>query len=203
MKQPKLLYIVRHGETDYNKQKIVQGSGVDTSLNDTGKAQAQAFFHKYQSIPFELLITSKLKRTQETMSPFISQGLVWEQYAEINEMNWGIHEGKKSTPSMNQDYKNLMDHWRNGNFDARLEQGESANELQQRIQKFVNKIKTRPEQNILICSHGRAMRCLMCVLKQEPLQQMEFYNHSNTGLYLARFDGSTFHFELENDTSHL
>ncbi|MEM6877731.1 MAG: histidine phosphatase family protein, partial [Bacteroidota bacterium] len=32
------VYIVRHGQTDYNLRGIVQGSGVDSSLNDTGRA---------------------------------------------------------------------------------------------------------------------------------------------------------------------
>lgn len=203
MKQPKLLYIVRHGETEYNRQKIIQGSGVDTSINDTGLAQAQAFFEKYQHIPFDVLMTSKLRRTHETMRPFIEKGLAWEQFSEIDEMNWGIHEGKKGTPEMIQSYQEMIAEWQAGNFDARLTEGESATELANRMRSFVEHIKGRQEKKLLICSHGRAMRCLMCVLKAEPLQKMETYKHSNTGLYLARFDGERFHFELENDTSHL
>jgi len=203
MKQPKLLYIVRHGETDFNRQKIIQGSGVDTSINDIGKAQAKAFFEKYQDISFDVLMTSTLRRTHETMHHFIQKGLPWEQFAEIDEMNWGIHEGKKGTPEMIKSYQDMIQQWQVGNFDARLREGESAAELGQRVQVFVDQIKERPEEKLLICSHGRAMRCIMAVLQEEPLQRMEAYKHSNTGLYLARFDGKKFHFELENDTSHL
>ncbi len=203
MKQHKLLYIVRHGETDFNKQSIIQGSGVDTSLNETGHAQAKAFFEQYRDIPFELLITSTLRRTRETMRHFIDLGLPWEQTPHINEMNWGIHEGKKSTPAMAQMYQNMIGQWKSGNFHAKLQDGESALELASRIQLFIDKVKERHQEKILICSHGRAMRCLMCLLKEEPLQAMENYKHSNTGLYIVRFDGTAFHFEMENDTSHL
>ncbi len=203
MKQHKLLYVVRHGETNFNKQSIIQGSGVDTSLNETGQIQARAFFEKYKHVPFDLLITSTLKRTQQTMRPFIKMGLPWEQNPYINEMNWGIHEGKKSTPAMAQMYQNMLIQWKSGNFHAKLKEGESAIELAFRIQLFIDELREKPQEKILICSHGRAMRCLMCLLKGEPLHAMENYQHSNTGLYIVRFDKNEFHFELENDTSHL
>ena len=43
----KQLYIIRHGETELNRLGIVQGRGVDASLNETGITQAEAFFQKY------------------------------------------------------------------------------------------------------------------------------------------------------------
>lgn len=203
MRSNKQIYIVRHGETDFNRQRIIQGSGVDTSLNETGRLQAMAFFEKYRHTPFELLITSTLRRTRETMKPFIDTGLSWEQYPEINEMNWGVHEGKSSTPELAARYQEMLAQWQSGNFEAKLQQGESAAELALRMQRFIDRLKTLTQTKILVCSHGRAMRCMMCLLREEPLQQMEQYRHSNTGLYVVRFDGKKFEFELENDTSHL
>ena len=40
----KEIYIIRHGETELNRLGIVQGRGVDSDLNDTGRAQAEAFY---------------------------------------------------------------------------------------------------------------------------------------------------------------
>ncbi|NDE62419.1 MAG: histidine phosphatase family protein, partial [Cyclobacteriaceae bacterium] len=40
----KKIYLVRHGQTDYNLQGVVQGSGIDAPINATGRAQAEAFF---------------------------------------------------------------------------------------------------------------------------------------------------------------
>ena len=57
----KEIYIIRHGETDLNRQGIVQGSGVDPSLNNTGRQQAESFFRMYHQHPFELVITSTLR----------------------------------------------------------------------------------------------------------------------------------------------
>ena len=49
----KTIYLIRHGQTDFNKQGIVQGSGVDSSLNDEGHAQARKFFEAYHHINFD------------------------------------------------------------------------------------------------------------------------------------------------------
>jgi probable phosphoglycerate mutase len=199
----KNIYIVRHGQTDYNKMHIVQGSGVDSSLNAVGQQQALAFYQKYKAVDFEVILTSKLVRTHQTMGRFIESGLAWEQFSEINEMAWGIHEGKKSTPAMMEEYRSMTNAWKQGDYNARITGGESALELSQRLNIFIDHLKGRSEKNILICSHGRAMRCLMTLLKQDFLYNMEEYPHANTGLYLVDYTPDLFQFQLENDLSHL
>lgn len=199
----KTIYIVRHGETDFNKKKIIQGSGVDSSLNDKGRAQAAALFAKYKTVPFDVVLTSKLQRTQQTIQSFIDLSIPHESFAEINEMNWGIHEGKPGDEKMIKTYAKLIQEWDKGNFDARIPEGESAQELSDRLTKFVAHIAARKEQKILVCTHGRAIRCLISVLKKLPLQTMEENKHANTGLYLVHQRGNSFEFELENDISHL
>lgn len=199
----KTIYIVRHGETDMNRQRIVQGSGVDAPLNETGQVQAQALFKHYGEIDFEVVLTSKLIRTHQTMAPFIDKGIPWEQFSEINEMGWGIHEGKKATIEMREEYLFLIQEWEKGNFHACLEGGESAAQLFHRITQFIEHLRERTENTILICSHGRAMSCLICSLKGMNLREMNGFKHNNTGLYKLYYRDNRFSFELENDTQHL
>lgn len=199
----KEIYIIRHGETDYNRLGIVQGQGVDTSLNGLGRRQAMAFYEQYKDVGFEAVLTSRLRRTHETVAPFLENGLPWEQFADINEIAWGDHEGKKSTPEMMQQYREVIEEWKNGNFHARLEGAESAASLASRMYRFIEHLRGRPETTLLVCSHGRAMRCLMCLLQEQPLQNMDNFHHSNTGLYQVQYQDDTFRFLLENDLSHL
>ena len=199
----KEIYIIRHGQTDYNAKGIIQGSGINSSLNEVGRAQSLDFFREYQHINFEVVITSALKRTHQTVEPFLQKGIRWEQFPDIDEMNWGEHEGRESTPEMREYYKSLVADWQNGNYDRRIEGGESLQELADRMSRFVQHLRTRPEKTLLVCSHGRAMRCMMAVLRNDPLKEMERYKHSNTGLYKVRFDGTGFYFDLMNDTSHV
>lgn len=199
----KTIYIVRHGQTDFNKLGVVQGSGVDSNLNATGWQQAWAFYEKYKDENFDAVLTSRLLRTHETMSPFIKDGLPWEQFAELNEICWGQHEGKKSTPAMKTEFLNLLDAWGKGAYDARIGGGESAQDMWNRLNAFVEQLKKRPEERLLVCSHGRAMRCLMTVLRNDPISTMQDYHHANTGLYLVDYTADIFKFQLRNDLSHL
>lgn len=199
----KTIYIVRHGQTDFNLKGIIQGGGVDSSLNERGREQAQAFFAKYKNEGFETILTSTLKRTHQTVAPFFDLNLNWEQHAEIDEMNWGVHEGKKPEPSHIEEYKLLMQSWENENYHARLEGGESAFELGQRLSRFIEHLKNRTERKLLICSHGRAMRGLICLIDGQPLSKMQNYEHKNTGLYLVEYQREMFEFVLKNDRSHL
>lgn len=201
---PKKIYLIRHGETDYNRRRIVQGSGVDTSLNELGRQQAAAFYQHYQHVPFEVVLTSRLKRTHETVAPFLMEKkLPWEQFAEINEMNWGRHEGTAYDPALHRYFQEVMDAWDAGNYHVPFADGESALTLAERMQPFVQLLRDRPEQHILVCSHGRALRCLLCLLQELPLSKMSAYAHSNTGLYLVEYDGIQFQLQQSNDTRHL
>ena len=118
-------------------------------------------------------------------------------------MNWGVHEGKSSTPEMKAAYAEMIRQWGLGNFEARLEEGESARELADRIGSFLNQLKQMPQKKVLVCSHGRALRCVMTLVKGQHLKEMESYKHSNTGLFLVEQEGLEFKVLLENDTRHL
>lgn len=195
----KNIYIIRHGQTDYNKLRIIQGSGIDSDLNEKGRRQGQLFYEKYKEVPFEVVLTSTLKRTHQTVAPFIQDNIPWEQFPEIVEMHWGIHEGKEGKPEMAKDYERVV---KSGNFDERIEGGESINEVAQRLQVFIQHLEERTEENILVCIHGRVMRVLICLLEQNDLMMMETYPHSNTGLYLVEYNDGEFLVKMKNNVDH-
>jgi len=197
------LFILRHAETEFNRLGIAQGSGVDTSINDTGRWQARAFFSAYQDQPFELVVTSGLKRTHETVAPFLEKNISWVQRPDINEISWGIHEGQPSTPERHRLFKQTVQQWQNGQLDAHLPQGESARQLANRVQDFLQWLQTRPERHILVCTHGRTLRCLVALMKNKPLSHMESVYHQNTGCFVAHWTPPAYTFLLENDTRHL
>jgi probable phosphoglycerate mutase len=197
------IYIIRHGETEFNRLGIVQGSGVDTDLNDTGKEQAQAFFDYYADIDFDLIVTSKLKRTHQTVSGFIQKGIPWMQTPDINEIGWGEHEGQKSSPEKIVIYNRMIDAWKSGDYDASLPGGETARALNIRLNRFIEYLHTQPADQLLVCTHGRTIRSLITLLKGRPLSMMEETLHSNTGCYIVHLKDGTFEFEAENSTEHL
>lgn len=200
----KTVYIIRHGQTDFNLKGIVQGSGVDSSLNDTGRSQGSYFFEKYSKLPFEVVLTSALRRTWETVSGFIEADIPWEKHPEINEMSWGSHEGKKGSPESIAEYKSIKDGWGEGRIDGRIGGGESAREMGVRLQAFIDHLPERKEGLLLVCSHGRAMCGLVTLMMGRPIDRMNELTHNNTGLWRATLqDDGTWLFDLENDRTHL
>ncbi len=200
----KTIYVIRHGQTDFNKQGIIQGSGVDSDLNDTGRAQAQAFFDCYQDVPFELIVVSTLKRTHQTAQPFINKGIPTTINANFNEMSWGEHEGKPTNPEMLKIYKAMIAAWEKDDLTAALPGGESAQQLVDRIGKAIDYLKSCEEKTILVCMHGRSMRALMTTILGEHPRKMEQYNHSNTGLFLLEMDDDgKISILKHNNTDHL
>jgi probable phosphoglycerate mutase len=200
----KKIYIIRHGQTDFNLRGIVQGSGVDSSLNAMGRAQAHAFFKKYGSVPFSKIYTSALKRTSETVAEFIQLGIPHESMTGLNEISWGSNEGQKITPEEDAYYHWMMKQWEDGNTSLRIQGGESPDEVALRQQPVIEKIfQHGADETLLICMHGRAMRILLCQLLHYPLKSMDLFEHANLCLYLLEFTGTVFKVNNYNDISHL
>jgi broad specificity phosphatase PhoE len=200
----KKIYIIRHGQTDFNLEGIVQGSGVDSSLNANGRAQAQAFCEMYKEVPFDKVYTSSLKRTAETVAQFIAKGIPHEVVPGLNEISWGSNEGQKITPEEDAYYHWMLKQWQDGNTSLRIQGGESPEEVAARQRPIIDKIfSNNRDETILICMHGRAMRILMCQLLKYPLKSMDMFEHSNLCLYLLEFNGTHFNVKKNNDTTHL
>lgn len=180
----KHIYIIRHGETDYNKSGYLQGSTINSSLNDRGKKQAQAFFEHYRSIPFNRIYTSKLNRSIESVGEFVKLGIPVEHHIELNEINWGNFEGKKLSFGATFRINRIIHKWREGNTELRIPGGESPKDLAEKQKQVIDLIFSRPdEKNILVSMHGRAMRIFICQLMQLSLSKMDQYKHDNLALY--------------------
>jgi probable phosphoglycerate mutase len=91
---PRSFYFVRHGETDWNKQGLIQGR-TDIPLNETGRTQARRAVDILAGLPIDLIVTSDLLRAQET-AHIINAGLKKPIVSDpdIRERNYGIFEGK-------------------------------------------------------------------------------------------------------------
>lgn len=204
MSTKKTIYIIRHGETDYNKQGIIQGSGIDSDLNDTGRKQANQFYKAYHHITFDQIYTSELKRTQQSVAGFVADEHRIEILPELNEINWGIFEGLKGTPDSHKIYQAMTDDWKAGLLDRSVEGGETPNELQRRQKRGLEKIMARTNENtVLISMHGRAMRSFLCLLTDTPLHRMDEFKHHNLRLYVLEYANDTFTIKERNCGKHL
>lgn len=200
----KNLYIIRHGQTDLNSKGIVQGRGIDSPLNEVGIQQAQAFFNAYKEVPFDRIYISRLQRTFQTVQPFVESGVPFEIHPGLDEIGWGIYEGREQSPEIMVGFQDLIAQWSQGSLDCCVEGGESPNELMIRQKQAIDHIMSREdEQNVLICMHGRAMRILLAWLTGLDPCQMDQFPHTNTALYKIQHNGSAFDIVDRYNIQHL
>ena len=196
------IYLYRHGETEYNKARLIQGRGIDSNLNDKGRAQAQAFFDAYKDVPFDRLYTSTLKRTQQTAASFEALGIPTERREELDEISWGDWEGRAASQDMSNEYLGMLEAWSKGDYTHSLANGDSAIDMQHRLAPFLAHLKTLSYDNILICSHGGTLGFLIPMLLGEPLSRMPAYKHYNTGLDIFEYEAGSATLVLQNDIAH-
>ena len=200
----KEIYIIRHGETELNRKGIVQGRGINSDLNDLGRAQAEAFYQKYKEIPFDKIYTSDLKRTWQTVQKFIDAKLPWEKLSGLDELAWGVWEGKPNTEDARDAFREMLQSWENADYTAHFEGGESVQDVYERLKQPMEVLMTRPEEKtVLLCMHGRAMRVFLCLLLGKPLSEMTEFPHQNTVLYKIGFEEGKFTVLEFNSAVHL
>lgn len=200
----KTIYIIRHGQTDYNLKGIIQGSGVDSDLNEKGRKQAASFFRAYHHIHFDKIYCSELKRTQQSVHEFTEKGIPMEVLSELNEINWGMMEGLKASREQTLQYERIIKDWKAGLLDRTIANGESPNALQKRQAIGLKKIMEKDsEKTVLIAMHGRAMRSFLSLILGTNLSDMDQYKHNNLCLYVVEYDGTAFKLKVHNSQEHL
>ena len=195
----KEIYFIRHGQTELNRLGMVQGSGIDSDLNDTGRDQSRRFFLKYASAGFDKVYTSALKRSQQSVEKFVQLGLPTEALPDLNEISWGTKEGRPITIEDNQLYYDMLQIWSSGGTDQPFAGGESPDAVAIRLRRAIGYLFTKPEEKkVLVCLHGRALRILLCLLLGYPLKCMEGFPHQNLCLYKAVWTGTRFQLQVCN-----
>lgn len=196
----KVFYILRHGQTELNLKGMVQGRGVDASLNSTGQEQALKVYKSFGNRHFDRIYTSSLKRTHETVKYFDQEKISLEG---LDEISWGNQEGVVPTEQSKNLYAETLQAWRDGNLHANVGGGESPLEVMERQKKAMEKVFKNGGDTILICMHGRAMRILLSWLTDSPLEKMDQFDHGNCCYYKLDYSGGKFEILERNRCLHL
>lgn len=210
------LYLARHGETAENAAGLVQGRGLDPDLNDAGRAQAEALARRLAGVPLAAVYTSTQKRAQQTAAPTLAlhPGAPLVVRAGLDEMNWGVHEGRAYTHGHGDeatatDYDALNRRWAAGETGLRVDGGESPDEVWARVRPVLEEIGAAfPEGDVLVVSHRRLLRILLAgALPDAGLAHMADFPHANAALSVLDVPGGRLgpavRLETFADTSYL
>lgn len=140
------LYYIRHGQTDWNKDKKIMGRA-DIPLNDEGRRQAQEAREKLKGITFSVILISPLSRALET-GQIIAEAHPETPFVAIDalaERDFGDYEGVVNDG-------NYFGQW---NYEVTsTPNGETPKELYARIKNFLDLVKDTHQGNVLIVTHG-------------------------------------------------
>ncbi len=163
----KNLYVIRHGETDWNKNQKFQGQ-TDVKLNDTGREQAIALRPMMQQLQIESVYASTLSRAYETAEIAIQDlKLTIQKDERLRETNIGAAEGLTLNEILEKYGEECLLKWRS--YDERLldfsfENGETKRQMMYRLrQAFLDIAQHSNRQSVAIFSHGMLMRAMTFV----------------------------------------
>lgn len=182
----------------------MQGRGIDASLNDTGRMQAKALAEYLQATEIDHIFSSSLKRSRETAEIIAEiRGLEIHSYPELDEMNYGILEGREVSDIKPQ-LKQLREAWMQGNVNFALEKGESPFAVYKRVSRRMQLIlEEYAPSNMMFVLHGRLIRILLSKWLENGLHDMHRIDHANCALYHLEWDGTLFNPVQINYTDHL
>lgn len=158
------IYLVRHAETDANKNKVMQGQTQNLQLNENGIRQATNLKNKLKDIKFDMCFTSPMIRTRSTAMILVGDRVEIKEDKRLIERYLGNLEGKDRKTY------NVSKYW-DYNLNSNDESVEPIQEVFKRCKSFINDLKEKYNDNdtIIIVSHGATTRCLHHILKNTNL----------------------------------
>lgn len=163
------LYIIRHGETDWNKEKRLQGRS-DTELNAYGIELAQITAEALKDINFDCIYSSPLKRAYKTAEIIRRHREIEIKTDErLKEISFGIMEGVPMKDRPESFQKFFTDP---ANYVA-PNGGESYEELVARTKDFIEDVvvtNSKTMERMLIVAHGALNKALMLNLNHDEIK---------------------------------
>jgi broad specificity phosphatase PhoE len=179
------IYLARHGETDWNAERRLQGR-TDTPLNSTGRQQAAKLAEKLKGVRLDAVYSSTLSRSVETAA-IARGGAPVKSLAGLNERNHGKFEGAKvdgSDPVTEKEWRQ-----RRRDPDDELDGGESLNQFYERVRTALAAIRSEHNSGtILIVGHSLTNQMILRALLGLPMQKATSIRQSNDELYLIELD---------------
>lgn len=160
------LFLVRHGESEYNKLGLWTGK-TDVGLVEGGYIEAEKAGEVLKKEKIDKVYVSSLKRTQETFNKIKEvcgkDDLVCQISNALDERDYGIHTGKNKWQVKeevgDEEFQNIRRGW-----DTKIPEGETLKDVNARVVPYYEeniKKDLKEGKNVLVVSHGNTLRALI------------------------------------------
>ena len=150
-------YLIRHGETDFNKKRFFYGKA-DVSINETGKEQAALLHQLMKGKSISRVYTSQLKRTQETAA-IIFPDQNPTAYKALNERDFGLWEGRTAN-EIQAAFPLVWEEWLESPFEVTPSKAEPFDKFKERVWSIVEEIRETADPEIVIVGHLGVLRLI-------------------------------------------
>ncbi len=198
----KNVYLIRHGESEYNAKKIIQGH-IDTNLSPKGFVQARLVGEYLQKFNIQKIISSDLRRAYQTATVI---GDILDIQPEIDERIREMHFGEWEGRTYEHIYQNnLQDfqNWLKNPVACPLPSQEDVEEFIKRLNSFLKDLKNMEEENIAVVAHGGSIQGIICLECDLGIENIWGLMHNNTGISLIQINGNSSKLKFLNSSEHL
>ena len=160
------LLLVRHGETDWNRQTRFQGQ-IDVPLNDNGRQQSQKVAEFLQEVAIDFAVSSPMLRPKETAEIILKQhpNVKLDLQDGLREISHGLWEGKLET-EIEQEFPGELQRWRLVPAQVQMPEGENLQEVWERSvtawQSILQTASTNQFKTVLVVAHDATNKTLLC-----------------------------------------
>lgn len=205
------LLLVRHGETDWNRQGRFQGR-IDVPLNQTGREQARQVAELLRQVPIDFAISSPLVRPRETAELIVQDHqevslALLDGLREISHGNW---EGKLES-EIEQGFPGDLHRWREHPAEVQMPQGENLSQVWERAitawESLVHSAQADPAQPKvgLVVGHDATNKVILCHIAGAGPEQFWSFKQGNGAISLIDYPaaGGAPLLQTMNMTAHL
>ncbi len=197
------IHLVRHGESEWNILKKIQGHA-NAPLTTKGLKQAEQVAKKFKNMDIDVVYSSDLDRariTAETIASYSSVDLHVRE--DLREMNFGVWETMLFS-EVQEKYPKQFEQWMKEPEYLNIDEGENLESLQFRMNRVLDDIIGVNEgKDILIVSHGTALKTMLLTLLDIPLTNYKNLAMDNVSHSIIEIRDYNNVLKLYNDTSHL
>lgn len=203
MSQGTRLYLIRHGETEWNNSRRYQGH-MDVALSPRGRRQAALLCERLREEKLAAVYASDLKRARETAAIIAwPHGLAVIEMPDLRELNFGLWEGL-TYQEIAAAYPGDFEEWLADPAGKQVPGGESFAQLQRRAYNAVTGIVAKhPGQKVAVVSHGGALRTIILSLLGLGLEGLWRFRLDNASLSIVDCYDGEYILSLLNDVHHL
>lgn len=148
-----VIYLIRHGETDFNRDGRVQGDS-DSTLSDLGKEQARRIGIRLKNAGIDVAISSPLLRARDTCRLAFDGSLEHVTHEDLREIHLGEWEGRLVT-ELRKSCPDEVELWYNKPSEVRIAGGESVRKFRNRVTREMGAVRKKyGDRKIAVFTHG-------------------------------------------------